>query len=160
MHCVYKKAIASFTAFFFFVYGVTVPTALLADTPTAPGTIASIEEGQPAPFSGTLFSVPAAAKLLLDLQYNKESCQIEVNKEKGILGAQLQLKIDTCNAGLESLQFKHEQLMTIKTDQIDFLHEQLQPPAWYHSGEFWFALGLVGGIAVTVAAGYALGQVD
>jgi hypothetical protein len=160
MRNVYRKVVASTTAFFFFIYGVTIPCALLADTPDAPGTIASIEEGQPAPFPGTLFSVSAAAKLLLDLQYNKESCQIEINKEKGILGAQLQLKIDTCNAGLESLQFKHEQLMTIKTDQIDFLHEQLQPPVWYHSGEFWFALGLVGGIAVTVAAGYALGQVD
>jgi len=160
MRNAYRKAIACSTAFFFFVYGATVPTALLADTPTASGTIASIEEGQPAPFSGTLFSVDAAAKLLLDLQYNKEACQIEIDKAKGILGAQLQLKIDTCNAGLESLQFKHQQLMTIKTDQIDFLHEQLQPPAWYESGEFWFALGLVGGIAVTVAAGYALGQVD
>jgi hypothetical protein len=160
MRSVYRKVVACSTAFFFFIYGVTVPSALMADTPDAPGTIASVEEGQPAPFSGTLFSVPAAAKLLLDLKYNKESCSIEIDREKGILGAQLQLKIDTCNAGLESLQFKHEQLMTIKADQIDFLHEQLQPPAWYHSGEFWFAIGLVGGIAVTVAAGYALGQVD
>ena len=94
MRNVYRKAITYFTAFFFFMYGVTVPTALLANTPTAPGTIASVEKDQPAPFSGTLFSVDAAAKLLLDLQYNKESCQIEIDKAKGILGAQLQLKIE------------------------------------------------------------------
>ena len=160
MRNVYRKVVACSTAFFFFVYGVTVPGALLADTPDVPGTIASVEEGQPAPFSGTLFSVPAAAKLLLDLKYNKESCNIEIDREKGILGAQFQLKIDTCNASFESLQFKHNQLMQIKSDQIDFLHEQLQPPVWYQSGEFWFAIGLLGGVAVTVAAGYALGQVD
>ena len=58
MRSVYrKKVVACFTAFFFFVYGVTVPGALLADTPDAPGTITSVQEGQPAPFSGTLFSM-------------------------------------------------------------------------------------------------------
>jgi hypothetical protein len=160
MRSVYRKVVACSTAFFFFVYGVTVPTALLADTPDAPGTIASVEEGQAAPFSGTLFSVPAAAKLLLDLKYNKESCRIEIDREKGILGAQLQLKIDMCNASFESLQFKHNQLMQIKNNQIDFLGDQMINNSWYHSGEFWFALGLVGGVLVTIGAGYALGQVD
>ena len=53
----------------------------MAETPNTPGSIATIEEVQPAPFSGTIFSVNAAAKLLLDLQYNEESCKINIERD-------------------------------------------------------------------------------
>ena len=109
---------------------------LLAETPSAPGSIATIEEGQPAPFSGTLFSVDAAAKLLLDLQYNKESCKIDIEREKGILGAKLQLDIDKLNSTLEIERDLFKQRLEIKNSQIDFFIDNYTPDPWYKSGEF------------------------
>ena len=50
--------------------------------------------------------------------------------------------------------------MQIKTEQIDFLQDKIKPAAWYESGEFWFAMGVVGGILITIGAGYALGQAN
>ena len=48
----------------------------------------------------------------------------------------------------------------VKDEQIDFLGEQIKPVVWYESGEFWFAMGVVGGILITIGAGYALGQTN
>ena len=155
----YRKVIAGSTAFFFLVYGVMVPTGLLANTPDAPGTIASLEEGQAAPFSGTLFSVPAATKLLLDLKYNEESCKIEIDREKGLLSAKFQLDIDKLNSTLTIERDLSQKRLAIKSEQIEFLMKRYEPSPWYKSGEFWFAMGLVGGVLITVASGYALGQV-
>jgi len=158
MRNTYRKVIACSTAFFFFVYGVMAPTVLLASTPDAPGTIASINEGQPAPFSGTLFSVSAATKLLLDLKYNEESCKIEIDREKGLLSARFQLDIDKLNSTLAIERDLFQNRLTIKNSQIEFFRERYEPIPWYKSGEFWFTIGVVGGVLVTVASGYALGQ--
>ena len=154
----YRKVIACSTAFFFLVYGVMVPPVLLANTPDVPSTIASLEEGQAAPFSGTLFSVSAATKLLLDLKYNEESCKIEIDREKGLLSAKFQLDIDKLNSTLTIERDLSQKRLAIKSEQIEFLMKRYEPSPWYKSGEFWFAMGLVGGVLVTVASGYALGQ--
>ena len=50
--------------------------------------------------------------------------------------------------------------LQIRDDQIEFLSTNLKPQRWYESGEFWFAMGLVGGVLITVGAGYAIGQAN
>ena len=53
---------------------------------------------------------------------------------------------------------KNKSLISVKEDRIKFLEKNLQPQKWYESGEFWFAIGVVGGILITVASGYAISQ--
>ena len=155
----YRKSIATITVLCFFVSSVFVPLTLLADTPsTQPGQIMSIEKGGVAPFAGTLFSTSAAAKLLLDLQYNQESCKIEINKEKGLLSSKFQLDIDKLNSTLSIERELFQKRLAIKNSQVKFFMDRYEPIPWYNSGEFWFAMGLVGGVLITVASGYALGQ--
>ena len=155
----YRKSITIFTTLCFFMSSVFVPLTLLADPPPSlPGQIMSIEEGATAPFAGTLFSTRAAAKLLLDLQYNEESCKIEIDREKGLLSAKFQLDIDKLNSTLAIERDLSQERLAIKSSQVEFLMKRYEPAPWYESGEFWFALGLVGGVLVTVASGYALGQ--
>ena len=52
-----------------------------------------------------------------------------------------------------------ESLLSIKDKRIIFLEKNWRPSPWYESGEFWFATGIVGGIAITIGSAYALGQV-
>ena len=50
--------------------------------------------------------------------------------------------------------------MEIRDDQVNFLLENRSPEEWYHSNEFWFAIGSVVGVLVVIAGGYALSLVD
>jgi len=118
----------------------------------------TVRAGDPAPFAGTLFSTSAAARLLADLELTQERCDIQINSRVRLAEANMQLQIDTERARLTALQFRMTEVTRIKNDQIDFLMRQHRPRAWYESGEFWFGLGSVVGVIITVAAGYALGQ--
>jgi len=118
----------------------------------------TVRAGDPAPFTGTLFSTSAAARLLADLELTQERCDIQINSRIRLTEANMQLQIDTERARLTALQFRMTEVTRIKNDQIDFLMRQHRPRAWYESGEFWFGLGSVVGVIITVAAGYALGQ--
>ena len=114
--------------------------------------------GDPAPFPGTLFSVPAVARLLADLEFTQEKCDIQVSARIRLTEANMQLQIDTERARFTALEYRHTEIMRVRDDQIQFLTKQHRPESWYESGEFWFGLGSVVGVIITVAAGYALGQ--
>lgn len=116
----------------------------------------TLHEGEPAPFDGTLLNVPAAARILTDLRLREEECRIETDRRVRILAADMQLRIDTEVARREALQYRHDQLIAIRDEQIDFLTANIRPPEWHQTGEFWYALGVVSGIALTVLAGYAI----
>lgn len=119
----------------------------------------TLHEGDPAPFDGTLLNVPAAARILTDLRLREEECRIEVGRSVRLAEANMQLRIDTEVARYEALQYRHTQLIEIRDQQVAFLTAQLRPPEWYQRGEFWYAMGVISGVAVTVLAGYALSLV-
>ena len=151
------------TILFFSLYTLLVPIQAFADTPLPDDSkerVTTLRLGEPAPFAGTLFSTKAAAKLMVDLKFTQETCNLEITRKLGILSADMQLKLDILQGKYVTLDTRHTSLMKIKSEQIDFLTTQIKPPSWYESGEFWFAVGIVGGILITVGAGYALGQVS
>lgn len=156
-----KKAIAHIILVAFTVYSVTVPTIAYADdSPPEEEKVVTITQGQPAPFTGTLFNTTAAARLMVDLEFTQQTCKVETDRQLGLLRSELQLQIDLCTARSESLQLRHTEILQIKNDQIEFLERQLKPRPWYESTEFGIAVGVVLGVAITVGAGYALGQIN
>lgn len=138
--------------------------AVYAETPAPPveerERVTTLRLAEPAPFAGTLFSTKAAAKLMVDLKFTQETCNLEIDRRLGLLRGDMQLKLDILQGSYNSLQNKHTSLMQIKSEQIEFLEGQIKPTVWYESGEFWFAMGVVGGILITIGAGYALGQAN
>ena len=145
----------------FFCSTALYSTTALADaspSPASPGQVITLDLGECAPFSGTLFSTGAAAKLLVELRYTQDACTLEKNKLSLLHAAELKLKVDLKQAEIDSNKFKYEQLLTIKSGQISFLEKKVSPPAWYESGEFWFSMGVVGGILITLGAAYGLSQ--
>jgi hypothetical protein len=116
---------------------------------------------------GTFLTRPVAASLLVSLQNIESLWQVELNRILSYNNACWQYRLSISQAEVISRDHQiitlNEQTATrlaIRDDQINFLSENLQPKKWYEAGEFWFAVGLVGGVLVTVAAGHALSQVN
>jgi len=121
--------------------------------------VSTLNEGDVAPFSGTLFSTAAAAKLLAELELNDESCQIAINKEVSLVEARYQLDIDNLNARIVSLDESYTQRIAIKDNHIDFLDQQLAKSSRPRN-ELWFAIGVVGGVVLTGTAAWSMGQIS
>jgi hypothetical protein len=121
--------------------------------------VTTLQVGEPAPFAGTLFSTEAAARILIDLELTGAACQIETDRQLGLLRAELQFEIDTKSAALESCQSRYLDIVNIKNDQILFLETQIERQSNPHP-ELWLAIGIVGGILLTGAAGWTMGQIS
>ena len=157
------------TIFSFFIYTTiaVVPSVAYAQDPPSGNDDSSQTErvttlrlGDPAPYPGTLFSTAAAARLLTNLEFTQEQCQNETTRQLGLQRATLQLQIDTITASRNALQLRYDETLALKNGQIQFLEDRLRPTPWYETTEFGIVIGLVIGVGVTVATGYALGQVN
>jgi len=123
--------------------------------------IAPITKGDPAPFDGTLLNIPASAKLLTGLENDGAECDLKINTALVTQGATHQRKISIMQAELNACNDRYDKIIMIKNDQISFLEKSLLNHTsnhWYESNEFWLSTGVVAGILITVASGYALGQ--
>ena len=160
-----KKLTSLITIISFFVYATILPSVAWAQDPPADGDVpaervTTLRLGDPAPFAGTLFSTTAAARLLTNLQFTQEQCQIETTRQLGLQRSQLQLQIDTLTASRAALQLRYDETLALKNGQISFLEERLRPTPWYQTTEFGVVMGVVLGIGITIGTGYALGQVN
>ena len=158
----FKQAITHLTLLAFLTQAVILPTAAYADEPppAEEEKVVTIKQGDPAPFTGTLFNTPAAARLMIELEFTQATCKVETDRQLGLLRSELQLQIDLCSARNEALALRHQEILLIKNDQIDFLEKQFKPRPWYQTTEFGIVIGVVLGIGITVGAGYALGQIN
>tara|TARA_B100000131_G_C17836507_1_gene499973 strand:- start:50 stop:478 length:429 start_codon:yes stop_codon:yes gene_type:complete len=138
--------------FSFLNYVIFIPTSAYAGEE-----ISTIKKGEAAPFDGTLFSTSAAARILVELESAKESCKIECDKAVEEKSAELQLKYDMLLASKTALQYKYDETLIIKNDQIDFLQNQVKKPKISH--ELSFALGILAGVGLTMGSAYALSQI-
>lgn len=147
-----KNFIAYLTCLAFITQAVFFPLVAYADEQ-----VATVEKGDPAPFTGTLFNTEAAARLLLDLETNQEACKIEKERELSIQSARFQLEIDNLKSSLAYCNESCIQRIAIKNEQIDYLSTELTRkkvhPAWIFIG------GIVAGTAITLGSGYTIYQI-
>ena len=111
-----------------------------------------VEAGEPAPFSGRLF-YDAASQLIADeLADCTERCQIEMDYQIGLILSKKQQEMDELKS---SHKYETEVLKSeIKTQQerIEELEKLKTPP----KRQFWFTLGLVSGVGVTISIAKAV----
>tara|TARA_R110001583_G_scaffold14033_2_gene59250 strand:- start:254 stop:691 length:438 start_codon:yes stop_codon:yes gene_type:complete len=132
--------------------------SILFSTPALGGEeVATLSEGDPAPFDGTIFNIEASARLLTSLEFTSQSCDIKVREEVERTEARYQLDIDTITASRASLQERYDATLLIKNDQIDWLEQQVAKPGT--SRQLWFVVGILVGSAVTIGSGHALHQI-
>ena len=126
--------------------------------PLSAGKVSQLSIGQRAPFAGVLLSNDAAARLYSDIKFSEAECTLKLNSELQTLSIKLNSEIQALTLRLDVETKRTESLMSIKNERIHFLEQNFAVAPWYESGEFWFAMGIVGGILITVGAGYAIGQ--
>jgi len=146
-----KSFIAHFTLVAFLAQSLLIPLPAFADEQ-----VATVTEGDPAPFTGTLFNTEATARMLAELQLTEESCNLRITRAVGLKEAELQLNIDQLQIRFDTSTELYNQRLLIRDQQIEFLQEQYSPPQWYEHPVFWTAIGLVIGTATTVGVTYAV----
>jgi hypothetical protein len=121
--------------------------------------IVTLKKNDPAPFSGTLFSTSAAARVAIELENSETTCGLKIGEAVEKQKAYDQFQLDIKQASLDACLQKYTVVVDLKQNQIDSLTEQLKKntgpqPAW------WFAGGVVGGIVVSLATAYAYSQIS
>ena len=119
--------------------------------------IVTLKKNDPAPFAGTLFSTSAAARIAIELENKDVVCGLKISEAVEKQEAFDKFHLDLKQASLDSCTEKYTVVVGLKQQQLNDLTEQLKKntgpqPAW------WFAGGIVGGVAVTVLSAWALSQ--
>jgi hypothetical protein len=116
--------------------------------------IAPISVGDIAPFTGTLFSTAAAARLLADLETANELCSIKCDKEVEIARAEMQYQLDILQASKDAIQERCDATLEIRDDQIEFLEKHTMKSGI--SREMYFGVGVLSGVALTIGSAYVI----
>jgi len=118
--------------------------------------ITKVKEGERAPFSGRLFNDEAVSVVLADSEHAVAQCEIRKDLEWKTQMADLQYEYDILSAKHEALEFKHDQLMEIKDEEIETLmsHGSPQRTMWVMFGGFALGTG------TSLATYYAVNQIS
>ena len=111
-----------------------------------------LEEGESAPFSGRLFDDTAAELVAERLKNGPQECRINLEYQLSLLQVDHQQEI-------EKLKSSHKfEIQILEADvkakqiRIQSLEELKTPP----KKKFWFSLGLITGVATTIAIANAV----
>jgi len=148
------KKINQIIAIFCCISVAYVPVSVYAEE----GLVTQVKKGDTAPFTGVLLSNETAAKLFGDIKYSKKECDARLSKELEFSKIKFESLLKTEQLKFDVEKKRLDGMIAVRDDRIKFLEDNFRPPAWYESGEFWFAFGVVAGIGITTAAGYAIGQ--
>jgi len=118
-----------------------------------------VEEGDPAPFDGTLFNPAATATLIAESQFSMSECDLRVEFEINKTEARYQLQLDMLQVSYDSLTERHDLLMDIKQQEIDTYRDMaLEQPN--RNNHWWLAGGIVTGIGLTLGVLFASQEIQ
>jgi hypothetical protein len=119
--------------------------------------IVTLSKGDMAPFNGTFFSTAAAASILIEIESSRARCQIIVDRELSLLTARHSFETTLLNSKIEGCQTRYNEIFKIKDDQIDLLTTQISNSSG-NKDAWWYAGGVVSGIALSIITTYAISQ--
>lgn len=150
-----KKFISCFLVFA--LVSSTAPVSVWAEDPEPMfNSVSPMQKGDRAPFDGILLSKDLASKIEADrktmvaLKICNANTKAEVDSAKSVLTKQL----DEMTAKYNALDEKHERLMEIKEEELEFFRKSYQPPPWYKEPAFLISMGLIAGAGLSVGAAY------
>ena len=92
-----------------------------------------LEEGEPAPFAGTLFNPTATAQLIADREFRLTDCDLRVNYEINLLTARHELEYNLLQVRYDSLEERSTALATLRDQEIADLQEMVRNHPNLHS---------------------------
>lgn len=116
--------------------------------------VITLEKGQSAPFSGTLLSPTAAAKLLATGESDLAKCVAKAERDKLLLEADLKLQIRNKEAEVVACTLRSTEYDRIYQDHIAYLEKRAAQPDWQKPA--LFAGGVLTGVAMIVVSAWVL----
>lgn len=112
-----------------------------------------IQAGEPAPFTGTLLTNEAAATLLSEVSVCSERREFEVSFELEKANSVCELEKSLLQINLDSQERMYENIIQSQDQQLDYILKTKNPAI---SKEAAFVIGVVSGVAITIASAYAI----
>ena len=108
--------------------------------------VVTLKKGDRAPFEGTLLSPEAAAKILVDTDYNLQKCTIDSEKNLAMQKAQHEFTLRNKESELAACTLRSTEMELLYSKQVDFLEKQAIRPSW--EGPALFIAGVLTGTAM------------
>ena len=149
-----KQTIAILISLVFFA-STAIATPATSTSTTAKFTF--LNKGDGAPFSGTLFSVKATAKLLADKERAEQECKLKFKYETDKLQARCTRDLDLVSSELQIEKKKYNIIVAAQDEEI----LRLQKIA-IRNGNYdilWFGGGVAIGVITSVAIFFAAAEI-
>jgi|TARA_R100001082_G_scaffold63261_1_gene35480 Ni/Co efflux regulator RcnB len=138
--------------------GLIFPAPIFAQEAEEPR-FTQLEQGEEAPFAGTLFNPSATAKLIANHQYSLLDCDLRVQYEVDRTRSAMQLQLDSLQISYDAFSEKHNLLMDIKNNEINTYREMaLKQPN--DNSHWWLVGGVVVGIGLSLGTFYAVTEIN
>ena len=123
------------------------------------GRVASLSEGESAPFAGVLFDETFAARLIAEEEHKQIECDLKIKFEIEKMEAKHALEMGNVQATLDAFRAQHRSLIDIKDSEIKRLQEiALKNPN--DNANWWFGGGVAVGIITSIVIFYAAVEVQ
>lgn len=120
--------------------------------------VVTVQKGEPAPFSGTLLSPAAAARLLAKGEKDLATCLADAKRDQDLLEAQKTFEVQTAEAKLAQCTLESQKKQELYLERIDWLEKKVSPPSW--QGPVLFAGGVVVGMGVVALSAWTLDKIQ
>ena len=122
--------------------------------------ITDIRVGQSAPFTGTLLNPAAVAQMLAEQEAQQTECELRIQYAEDRQQQLCSLSLDSTVASLEALQERYNSIMEIKDGEIERLTEIALEADNGDYSHWWFASGIVIGVATTIGIAFAINEIE
>ena len=120
--------------------------------------VITLKKGETAPYSGTLLSPAAAARLLATGKADLATCMADAKRDKAILTAEKDFEIQTTEAKLARCTFESARKEELYLERIEWLEKKSNPPSW--QGPVLFGGGIVIGMATVALSAWTLDKIQ
>ena len=120
--------------------------------------VVTVQKGESVPFSGTLLSPDAAARLLAKGEKDLATCLADSKRDKDLLEAQKTFEVQTAEAKLAQCTLESQKKQELYLERIDWLEKKVSPPSW--QGPVLFAGGVVVGMGVVALSAWTLDKIQ
>lgn len=121
--------------------------------------VTSLKQGQSAPFDGVLLNTAAAAKVFVTKDFSDEECSLKIGFEVEKEQKRIQEQLDKLQASREFEEKRYEIVISQKDSENKALMAEIMKADEDYS-IYWFAGGVLSGMAVTIGIGYAVSELS
>ena len=132
---------------------IFAPAAILAQQdPQSKPEVTSLKKGDLAPFDGILLDPYAFAEIMAKMEIDSERFKLELDYLGKKKDAEWGLKYDSLQASFDGLQFKYDNILEIKDNEIKVLREIAIEKKDYSI--WWYAGGFLSGVVLCLGVLY------